>query len=227
MKLLSLANAKTPKGEKLGVLTGVMYLAPARLSGREVCAKATDGCRKACLFTAGRGAYSKIQTARIAKTQAFFADREKFMRDLEKDIEALIRKADRENFVPAVRLNGTSDLPWERIRYGEDRLTIFERFPDVQFYDYTKHGKRNPPPNYNLTFSLAESNEAEALLAILNGMNVAVVFRNELPETYLGLPVINGDETDVRFYDPKGVVVGLKAKGKARRDTSGFVKDVN
>lgn len=227
MKLLNLTNAKTPKGEKLGVLTGVMYLAPARLSGFEVCPKATEGCRKACLNTAGRGGMTSTQKARVRKTREFFTQKEAFMAQLEKDIEALIRKADREDLQPAVRLNGTADIPWERVRYGEDRRTIFEAFPEIQFYDYTKRPRREPPANYDLTFSLAESNEAEALLAILNGMNVAVVFRDGLPETYLGLPVINGDETDVRFYDPKGVVVGLKAKGKARRDTSGFVKDID
>ena len=129
--------------------------------------------------------------------------------------------------VPCVRLNGTSDLPWERIAVNDNGQTILALFPDVQFYDYTKvPNRRNLPANYHLTFSLAESNLSDATSELANGRSVAVVFRHKaLPESYLGHKVVNGDETDLRFLDASAVIVGLYAKGRAKRDTSGFVKE--
>ena len=195
------------------------------LSGYNTCAKATDGCKQACLNTAGRGGIFKkgestnvIQQARIRKTKLFFEQRDQFMADLESDIRAGIKQAEKMNMIPAFRLNGTSDLAWEK--YG-----IIEKFPEVQFYDYTKIVGRKVShlKNYHLTFSNADGNINDVLKAKSNGMNVAVVFRKELPATYLGRKVINGDETDLRFLDEKNVIVGLKAKGKAKKDTSGFV----
>ena len=177
---------------------------------------------------------NKIQEARIRKTKWFFEDRGSFMSQLVKDIEAGIRKADREGLIPVFRLNGTSDIRWERIpvQVGPIRHpSIMTVFPDVQFYDYTKlPNRRNVPENYHLTFSRSESNDDKLGEAIGNGMNVAVVFQ-ELPETYLlrsfgGLPVVNGDETDLRFLDPSPCVVGLSAKGDAKKDNSGFVVEV-
>lgn len=227
MKLLGTANAKTIKGEKKGYLTAVMYLAPYNQSGYQVCPKASKGCAAACLYTAGRGRMDRVQQSRIRKTLMFFQEKERFMSQLERDIEALIRKADREDMTPCVRLNGTSDIPWERIKYGNDKKTIFEKFPAVQFYDYTKRVKRDPPPNYHLTFSLSEDNDDEAKEALKRGMNVAVVFRSpDFPSEFWGHKVIDGDETDLRFIDPDGVIVGLKAKGDAKSDTSGFVREV-
>lgn len=218
MKLLTTQNFKTTKGEKLGYLTGILYLAPAKISGYEVCPRRSEGCTAACLYTAGMGAFSNVQNARIAKTKRFFEDRENFLTDLLKDIVALVRKARKENLTPAIRLNGTSDIEWTR--FG-----IMEKFPDVQFYDYTKVATRlakDIPKNYNLTFSRSEHNDAWAKSALKEGFNVAAVF-NKLPETWNGYPVINGDESDVRFIDAKGVVVGLTAKGRAKKDNSGFV----
>ena len=222
MKLLTTANYKTIKGEKLGVLTGILYLAPAKISGYEVCPRRSKGCTAACLYTAGMGAFSTVQHARINKTKLFFEDRENFLTQLKKDIKALVKKANKLNFKPAVRLNGTSDIEW--IRFG-----IMEEFPEVQFYDYTKvlsRLKDKIPANYNITFSKSETNEMDCRWALNLGFNVAVVFK-QLPKTYLARPVVNGDETDVRFEDARGVIVGLTAKGKARKDNSGFVVSSN
>lgn len=225
MKLLGIdTNAKTVKGEKLGYMTGILYLAPSDLSTYQVCAKASAGCREACLYTAGRGAMSNVQKARIAKTRFFFEDRHAFMAQLVVEIKALIKKARKAGMIPVVRLNGTSDIPWERVRVG-DYPNIMAMFPEIQFYDYTKRANRkNIPSNYHLTFSLAEDNDADAERALAFGLNVAAVFKGGLPETFMGVPVVDGDETDLRFLDEEGVVVGLKAKGKAKKDTSGFVR---
>ena len=224
MKLLGTTNYKTIKGEKLGVLTGVMYLAPANISGFETCPRRSKGCTESCLYTAGRGAFNSIQKARINKTIRFFQDREKFINDLRKDIKSIVKKADEQNMIPAVRLNGTSDIEWTR--FG-----LMEEFPNVQFYDYTKVLSRLDkaiPKNYHITFSKNESNDIECAVALKLGTNVAVVFDTkkgtELPATWKGYPVYDGDDTDVRFMDPKGgYVIGLRAKGKARKDASGFV----
>lgn len=220
MKLLSIsADSKTSKGEKLGYLTGIVYLAPVNLSGYQVCPMASKGCSAACLYSAGRGAFSNVQQARLKKTRFFFEDRKAFILQLTKEVKALKRKADRENMKAAVRLNGTSDLlPIEYIK-------LIESFPEISFYDYTKVHKRfekKLPSNYYLTFSRSECNESEALKLLEKGFNVAVVFQ-QLPKTWKGYKVIDGDISDVRFLDPSAVVVGLKAKGKAKKDKSGFV----
>jgi hypothetical protein len=229
MKLLSTGNPKLMKGEKQGYLSFVLHLAPADLSGKETCPKRTAGCTAACLNTAGRGGMFKkgestnaIQQARIRKTKMFFEQRDEFMKSLVADIKLGIKQAEKKNMIPAFRLNGTSDLSWEK--YTVDGKNVFEMFPDVQFYDYTKvRGRKvNQFTNYHLTFSKADGNDMDARLAASAGMNVAVVFK-EMPETYLGRKVINGDDTDLRFLDEKNVIVGLKAKGKAKKDTSGFV----
>jgi len=244
MKLLTQGNPKLMKGEKKGYLSFVLHLAPASVSGWNVCAGATAGCEAACLNTAGRGGIpnaksvtvagrhgdivvpNAIQAARIRKTAMFFQDRETFMELLAKEIAAAIKYAEKRGLIPVFRLNGTSDLRWESIRpacFGGKN--IMEMFPDVQFYDYTKLANRKAlPANYHLTFSLAENNEVQAFAALANGLNVAAVFR-KVPAVFMGAAVVDGDETDLRFLDPKGVIVGLKAKGKAKRDTTGFVKE--
>ena len=240
MKLLSVGNPKTLKGESVGYLTFILHLAPASLSGYNTCPKATEGCKAACLNTAGRGGMFKkgentnvIQQARIRKTAFFFEERNGFMEWLVQDIELGIKQAAKKNLIPVFRLNGTSDLAWEKyqvVRNGKLFRNIFAAFPDVQFYDYTKILGRKIAeiPNYSLTFSAADGNDLDVSRAINQGYNVAVVFGIKktlpMPESYLGLPVFNGDESDLRFLDPKGVVVGLYAKGKAKKDTSGFVK---
>lgn len=239
MSLLSVAaDAKTVKGSKKGYLTGVLYLAPHTISGYQVCPKASDGCRMACLYTAGRGVYNNVQTSRIRKTREFFTQRPEFMATLVKDIEALIRKAGRESMIPVVRLNGTSDIAWEKIaciRSGKSYDSLMEAFPKVQFYDYTKILNRKKAlslSNYHLTFSLSESNDAEAVKAMGQGYNVAVVMRvprkpEAKPAKWSGYPVYNGDDTDLRFLDPDNHIVALFPKGQARKDTTGFVREPN
>ena len=224
MKLLSTGNPKLMKGEKKGYMSFVLHLAPADLSGYETCPKRTAGCTAACLNTAGRGGMFKkgestnaIQQARIRKTKMFFEQREEFLVAIEKDIRLGIKQAEKKGLIPCFRLNGTSDISWEK--YG-----IIEKFPEVQFYDYTKVRNRKVGhlKNYHLTFSKADGNDMDVRLVANEGMNVAAVFE-KVPETYIGRQVIDGDETDLRFLDPKGVIVGLKAKGKAKKDTTGFV----
>ena len=231
MKLLSepTSNPKIAKNVKFGVLTAPLHLAPYDLSGYQVCPMASEGCAAACLNTAGLGGvYPKIQEARKRKTLMYFEDRENFMNLLVKDIEYMERKAKRENLKCGIRLNATSDIPWERVKVGEHN-NIMEMFPNTQFYDYTKrHNRRNLPDNYHLTYSLAEDNDERAEQAYANGMNIAAVFRKELPRFFklgkFNIPVIDGDEHDYRPIDPTSVIVGLKAKGKAIKDTTGFVR---
>ena len=240
MKLLSTGNPKVLKGLKEGFNTYILHLAPASLSGFNTCPKATEGCKAACLNTAGRGGMFKkgattntIQEARIRKTQFFFEERAGFMEWLVADIKLAIKQSAKKGLIPVFRLNGTSDLSWEKyevIRDGKLYRNIFTAFPDVQFYDYTKvlGRKISDIKNYHLTFSAADGNDADVMKAIQQDYNVATVFGIKktlpMPESYNGLPVFNGDESDLRFLDPKGVVVGLYAKGKAKKDTSGFVK---
>jgi hypothetical protein len=225
-KLLSTANPKIQKGTAKGYLSFILHLAPADLSGKEVCPKRTAGCTAACLNTAGRGGMFKkgentnmIQKARIRKTEYFFADRAAFMEDLTTDIMKAVNFARRKGLKPVFRLNGTSDLSWEKYEVaGADN--IFALFPTVQFYDYTKVLGRKVKhiPNYHLTFSAADGNDSDVAEALLQGMSVATVF-DRIPEG-----VYSADEDDLRFLDPKGIVLGLKAKGRAKKDTSGFVR---
>ena len=225
MKLLTIGNTKTVKGEKLGYMTFIMHLAPSTLSGYNTCPMASAGCASACLNTAGRGRFTTIQEARIRKTKWFFEDRKTFMAQLVKDIEAARRKAIREGMVAVFRLNGTSDIRWETVAFEHEGVkykNIMELFSSQQFYDYTKlTNRKNIPSNYHLTFSRSEMNEMDALRMLTNGMNVAVVF-DILPKKWAGVKVIDGTETDLRFLDEKCVIVGLIAKGKAKKDNSGF-----
>ena len=224
------ASAKIGKSETVGQITAIFYGAPSTVSGYDVCAFASDGCREACLYSAGRGVMNMVQAARIRKTKMFFEARPGFKTQVIKDIEALIRKAKRENLTPSVRMNGTSDIKWEKISCGCHK-NLMEHFPaSLIWYDYTKvpiRYRQNLPENYSLTFSLNESNLDEALEALAMGTNVAAVFRldhlGNLPEFFHGYRVIDGDKHDARYLDAKGVVVGLKAKGDAINDTSGFV----
>lgn len=217
------ADAKTRKGTGKGYLTGIMYLAPASLSGVNMCPKSSAGCRAACLFSAGRGRFESIERARLTKTLAYLYDTPRYIETIKKSIKSLLVKAKNKDLIPVVRLNGTSDILWEL------NSDIIQSFPLVQFYDYTKISKRFSfliPANYHLTFSLSESNDADALQVLKRGYSVAAVFRDaNLPDTLWGYAVTNGDETDLRFLDARGVIIGLKAKGKAKKDQSGFVRD--
>jgi len=227
-KLLGIdTNYKTIKNKKVGVLTGILYMAPYKLSGKNVCPAASAGCAAACLNTAGRGAMNVVQAARLKKTNRFWDDRDQFLMDLAEEIRALSNKAKAKGLKAAVRLNGTSDLPYERYKMPGTNKNIMEVFPNVQFYDYTKLENRftgaQLPANYHLTFSRAEDNDHK-IDEVLEHTSAAVVFAGELPETWKGYPVIDGDEHDARFTDAgPGVIIGLIAKGKARHDDSGFV----
>ena len=168
------------------------------------------------------GAFSNVQSARIAKTLAFFKDKEGFIQSIKKDIVALVKKAKKAGMLPCVRLNGTSDIPWHK-------MDIMESFPEVPFYDYTPNKQRmidyldgKLPSNYSLTFSRKEDNESACEEILARGGNVAAVFKS-MPTTWKGIPCFDGDQSDLRFLDPRGVIVALKAKGKAKKDTSGFV----
>ena len=226
--LLSIGNdAKTVKGEKQGYLTGILYLAPANESGVNVCPFSSPACRHDCLYTAGMGSFENVKAARIAKTRFFHRDRAAFLEQLGIEIVKLQAKAGRAKMTPCVRLNGTSDIEFHKLAGGE----LMARHSDVQFYDYTPNHVRyiawmegKLPPNYHLTFSRKEDNEPVAKSIASSGGNVAVVFADKaFPETYFGRPVVNGDDSDLRFLDPKGVIVALSAKGKAKKDASGFV----
>lgn len=225
-KLLSTANPKIQKGTKLGYLSFILHLAPATLSGKETCPKRTAGCTAACLNTAGRGGMFKkgentnmIQKARIRKTELFFNDRDTFMEQLEQDINKAIKMAARLGLTPVFRLNGTSDLSWEKYTCKGSDKNIFEMFDNIQFYDYTKVLGRKIAhlPNYHLTFSKADGNDADVLKALKQGLSVVAVY-DQIPA---GVP--SADETDLRFLDPKGTMLGLKAKGRAKKDYTGFV----
>jgi hypothetical protein len=228
MKLLTTANAKIRKGEKIGYKTFGIHLAPASLSGFNVCKDASLGCIYSCLNTAGMGAFSNVQLARIEKTRLFFKNKTIFLVMLWEEVERAIRSASKKNLTAVFRLNLTSDLPWEKIKLNGQ--SIFEAFPQVTFYDYTKSPERmtaflagEMPQNYHLTFSRSETNGAIAESILKSGGNVAMVFRKSLPSQYLGAKVVNGDETDLRFLDGAGKIVGLVEKGRAKKDESGFV----
>jgi hypothetical protein len=258
-KLLTVGNPKIEKSVAFGYLTAVLHLAPAKLSGFEVCAGRTEGCTNACLNTAGRGGIAiggmltydtiangtrtnAIQLARVRKTRLYFEDRATFMALLVKEIRRFELMARELGLKPAIRLNGTSDIPFERVKTPMGNANIMASFPDIQFYDYTKRANRKGlPRNYHLTFSLADGNDAAAVTALNNGMNVAAVFHKvpaklgafveldgsttlAVGDATMSWDVIDADKHDLRFLDPRGVIAGLKAKGNAKRDTSGFVR---
>ena len=232
-RLFGEQNAKTSKGEVKGVKTLILYLAPEKTASSamgktvNVCPYATKGCADSCLFTSGRGVMAPVHKSRVEKTVAFLKNRHLFLEKLAKEIRAGIKRAKRDNMTLAVRLNGTSDLPILE-------MSLAPQFPGVQFYAYTKvppmNDARRHLPNVHLTYSYSEDHRAAVLLPLLlnKGQNVAVVFDVKkgaaLPVNWKGWPVYDGDVDDLRFMDPKGVIVGLRAKGKARKDTSGFVQ---
>ena len=223
MKLLNGGNYKTVKGESFGWKTYGLHLSPFNISGNNVCPNASAGCAAACLNTAGRGIMRTVQEARIRKTQFFFNDREGFLCQLLKEIKSAIKSAARKELNPCFRLNLTSDIAWERY--------IIPSFKSHQFYDYTKSKQRmrrfldgRLPENYHLTFSRSEDTDTNQIREFCDrGGNVAVVFRDHLPKQWRGIKVINGDTTDLRFQDERGVIVGLVAKGLGKKDETGFV----
>lgn len=238
MPLLTTNNAKTTKGDYLGYSTAVCYMAPADIAspgGKTVCPFAVHaGCKSSCLYSAGRGRFNSVQTARMNRTRLYYEDKDAFMALLHAEISLHIAQAERSGMIPAVRLNGTSDIPYERIPYyfnGRTYANIFDAFPETTFYDYTKTAARigrDLPDNYDLTFSFSGALEFASHVekALKYGARIAVVFRGGMPETYLRRPVVNGDAHDLTFLHPRGVVLGLSAKGGAKKDPSPFIVDV-
>ena len=215
-KLLGTENAKTIKGRKKGYATFITYLAPhtQNSKGINLCPKASDGCANACLFSSGRGKFTSVKEARIRKTEFYLNDRVGFIDTLVEEIgKAIIKVNKKGEFTPVFRLNGTSDIRWEKMK-GSNGLSIIDTYPDVQFYDYTKLDNRfdgSMPDNYHLTFSRSEDNDEACQRLLAKGVNVTYVF-DEVPTEWNGYKVISGDETDLRFLDESGVIVGLKYK---------------
>jgi len=223
-KLLNSGNYKTSKGEKYGWKTYGLHLAPFNLSGYNVCGSASIGCSNACLNTSGRGSMHSVQDARAKKTRRFFEDRDGFISQLYKEIKSSVKSATKKQINSCFRLNLTSDILWERF--------VIKDFPESQFYDYTKHLKRfirflegKLPSNYHLTYSRDETTPDTLVKSLCaSGGNVAVVFRGKkLPSEWLGIKVIDGDDSDLRFQDGRGKIVGLLEKGLAKKDETGFV----
>jgi len=246
--LLTTENSKTVKGEKLGYTTYIMYLAPhtQNSKGVNLCSHASAGCAKACLFSSGAARFDQVQTGKTNKTEYFLADKQGFMTQLVEELTKIVKKhkaivGDKKSIGTkgkflhkafAVRLNGTADIPFENIKVIGN-LNIFQLFPEVQFYDYTKNHKRFDnkvlPANYHLTFIRSEINDKESLSILNRGYNVAYVFGikniEDLPKSYKGFEVINGDESDLRFLDKENVIVGLKYKLTTTRGSQGVNKD--
>jgi len=230
--LLSTNNAKTIKGEKLGYMTYILYMSPftSNSKGINVCSHASKGCADSCLVGSGFGGmYENVNKGRVNKTEYFLSSRIEFLYQLKTEIEKSIAK-NKDKAIVTFRLNGTSDLPYEKYKvFDNGTKNIFEMFPDVQFYDYTKNYLRFDkvlPKNYHLTFSRSETNDAKSIEILKRGFNVAMVF-DKLPKTYMGYEVINADNDDLRFLDKENVICGLKykkmtGKGGAEKNKEAF-----
>ena len=238
--LLTTSNPKTQKGVKYGWLSAIMHLSPSTSAGHgNMCPDASPQCIRFCLNKAGRGGIFKkgektnaVQEARKWRTARFVSDPD-FFWDLDNEINRHANKASKLGLKPCVRLNGTSDIDW--IKATAFNGSLFGKWAGVQFYDYTKSFSRmmeflntpDYPKNYHLTFSRSELNDDQCDTVLNHGGNVAVVF-DSVPSYFRGRPVYNGDDSDLRFLDPKfiqGVWIGLKAKGKLARETSAFKVD--
>lgn len=233
MKLLTKpsANFKIEKSLKLGFAITGIHLLP----DNDICKFKSNDCFRLCLVSAGRGIFNNVRKARQVKTEYFKNDTQGFMLQLIKEINSFIKYSEKRDLIPVIRLNLTSDIDYSSI-YSENHFDIiFNEFPKVQFYDYTKDFKKmlqqiqRPYKNYDLTFSFNGYNWKHCQAVLKTGYNVAMVFAgSRLPDTYKGkfnqsYKVINGDESDLRFKDEKGVIVGLLAKGKAKQENSAFV----
>jgi hypothetical protein len=227
--ILGESSAKTVKGEKIGYLTGIVYLVP----DHKICPLAElAGCFKGCLKSAGRGAFNTVQQARQSKTDFFYNNQQAFLLSLAADIWSLANRATKLGLIPLVRPNGTSDIPYENLIVWDNK-TIFQLFPEIQFYDYTKIPSRNlvgkTNGNYDLTYSFSAITPKPISIKGLtnpNNSRVAVVFQKQtdIPTSFRSWPVVDGDDSDVRHIEPKNVVVALYAKGKAKREDNGFVQ---
>ena len=214
LSLLTESNPKTAKGRARGYRTWILHLAPSNLSGFNTCPASTEQCVTHCLYHQGRGRMRAVQDARVRKTRLYFQHRPVFLTKLVNDLQFVERRRLAGQGV-AVRLNGTSDIRWER-----HRDILMDAFPKLQFYDYTKiDNRRGLPDNYHLTFSLGDTNELEARRQLAQGINVAMILHQPWPETLWRYPVVDGDLDDLRFLDTTPAVVALKPKGTAARDT--------
>jgi len=230
-KLLGSSTYKMEKSQKYKYLSEILHLAPANIGGVNICPNASPECIKLCLNTSGRGQMNTVQKSRLNKKFYFLADRLKFLNHLDREIKLSYARASRKGFKYTVRLNGTSDLPFERYKL-ENGLNLMDNNPQVQFIDYTKvtnrlDKKNKIPKNYSLTYSQAENNLKDVKQVLKTKYNIATVFRKKLPKKWLGRKVINGDLSDLRHLeDGKKIIVGLIAKGKAIKNFNGFVQDV-
>ena len=224
-------NSKTAKNS---LETFILYLAPERQNSKGVnlCPKASKGCAAACLYTAGRGKFTNVKKSRINKSEYYISDKKTFINQLSKEIVKIAAKSIKQDKKIAIRLNGTSDQDFISIikKYNNLDLLNDKQFKNLVFYDYTAilgKIKKYINTNYSLTLSRKEDNEKEILEALKLGGNVAAVFRDDLPTKYKGYTVVNGDSSDLEMLYNKNVILGLKAKGDAKKDKSGFVIDNN
>ena len=251
-RLLSTDSAKAAKALGFGYLNGILYAAPHSTAGvGDLCPSSTEGCRALCLgLYSGQASMvadlengtNATRDSRVAKARLFMSDRVFYLNQIALQIVRLSAKAEREGLKACIRLNGSTDIPFERMGFAlggkaaekvgakaGERVNLIDLFEREQFVDYTKIVSRlaKAPRNLCLTLSRSEANETECLDALADGHNVAVVFGNGLPKTWHDFEVINGDKHDLRHLDPRaarGFVVGLLPKGaKAKADTSGFV----
>jgi hypothetical protein len=222
-------NAKTAKNS---LKSFILYLSPYNQNskGTNICPNASNGCIKACLFTAGRGKFNSVQKSRIERTEFYLNERTAFVNKLLNELTMLNKKAAKLNEKFAIRLNGTSDLDFIAIIKNRTNVDVLQDMPNLVFYDYTKtigKVKKYAGTNYVLTFSRSETNNDECIEALKLGANVAAVFSGALPSNYLDAVVIDGDKSDIVMLENKGVILGLTAKGKAKKDDSGFVVNSN
>lgn len=256
-RLFSIDNVKAAKASGFGYINAIHYMAPHSLGGfGNLCPNATEPCIHNCLgWQSGHAAMVKdldigtnsVRESRKLKAKLFMTDRVNYLNAMVCAIARIVAKAKRDGLKPCIRPNGSSDIPFERLRFncnakaitalcraGLDRhitylsqVTLLELFPTIQFIDYTKNPNRlgKAPRNLDLTFSYGVTNSSDCVKALLAGHNVAMIFDNGLPESFAGFPVINGDLHDLRHLDPKGGhIVGLSPKGKrAKSDATGFV----
>lgn len=228
MTLLTKSNNKLQKSLGYGWRSFGLHLAPYKLSGTNLCTSASKGCAESCLNKSGHGQSGRVQEARLRKTMFFIEHREEFLAQLYKEISSKVNTSKKMGEKVCFRLNLTSDVLWEQVKY--QGKSFMEHFPNVAWYDYTKHFKRmneyldgKLPKNYHLTFSRSENNDKHTRSIMNRGGSVAVVFHKSLPKTYLRKKIIDGDISDLRFLDKKGVVIGLVSKGVGKKDKSGFV----
>jgi len=224
-----ITNSKTAKNS---LESYILYLAPARQNSKKIniCPKASKGCEAACLFSAGRGKFNSVKNSRINKTEYFLDNKKEFCKQLAAETVKIAKRSIKLNKQIAIRYNGTSDLDFIYMlkKYGGLDLLTDKQFKNLVFYDYTAIGgkvKKYLNTRYFLTLSRKEDNENEILNALKIGGNVAIVFKNDIPNNYKGFKVIDGDTSDLLTVYNRGVILGLRAKGDAKKDLSGFVVD--